>query len=104
MECKNTKCIISIILLVAAVLVKFLTTWSVWVPIILVVLAIAGFICKCKCKKCCSGKTEETPAVETSGEPEVTEAPAIEGTPVKESSEETQAETVAEVEVEKELE
>jgi hypothetical protein len=89
MECKNTKCIISIVLLVAAALVKFLTAWSIWIPIVLVVLAIAGFICKCKCKKCCSTKTEETPAVETTEEPEV---------------EETPAETIPEVEAEKELE
>jgi|GEM_PF-2716099 hypothetical protein len=91
MECKKTKKIVSLVLLVAAVLIKFLTTWPVWIPILVLAFAVVGLFCKCKCKKCCDVK-EEAPVEAT---PEVEAELVVAETP---------AETVAEVEVEKELE
>jgi len=90
MECKNKKGVISIVFLVAAFLIKFLTEWTIWIPVVLVVLAIAGLTCKGKCK-CCSSKEEETPTDESSEasvkEEEVKEEPVVEETPVDEPSE-----------------
>ena len=98
MECKKTKKIVSLVLLVAAVLIYFLTEWAIWIPILVLAFAIVGLFCKCKCKKCCP--TEEKPVEATPVEAE----PEVEAVPTEVPVEETPAETVPEVEVKEELE
>ena len=98
MECKNKNGIISIALLVVALLIKFLTEWTVWIPVVLVGLAIITFICKSKgeCKECCltkEEKVEETPAETEPVEEEKVEETPAETEPVEEEKvEETPAE------------
>ncbi len=101
MECDKTKKTVSLVLLVAAVLIYFLTEWPIWIPILVLVFAIIGLLCKCKCKEC--SPTEEKPVEEEKVE-EVektpTEAP-VEAEPVEEEKvEEVPVETVPEVEEE----
>jgi hypothetical protein len=111
MECDKTKKILSLVLLIAAVLVYLLTEWTIWIPIVLLILAIVRFFCKCKCKVC-SPKTEtlaENPLEEKESEVlETEESTSVEEEkPVEASIEvpvEEEVEEIPEIEVEKELE
>ena len=54
MECDKKKNIVSLVFLVVAVLVYFLTEWTIWISMLALVSAFISFFCKCKCRTCYS--------------------------------------------------